>query len=80
VILIPNKVPPLPPAAEIKRLGQIVEGTPVQVGPPVPYSSAVPTRKKRMAITSEGPPAKALRPLKASLQAVTAFVKEYVDD
>ena len=80
VILIPNKVPPTPPAAEIKRLAQIVAGTPVQVGPPVPNALAVGTRKRRMAITSENPPAKQLRPFASAMGAVAEFVKEYVND
>jgi chromosome partitioning protein len=79
VVLIPNKVPPTPPAAEIRRLRAIVEGTPVQVGPPVPFATAVGTRKKRMAITSENPPAKALQRFAGALDSVATFVKEYVD-
>jgi len=80
VILIPNKIPPTPPAAEIKRLTRIVRGTPVQVGPPIPQALAVGTRKKRMAITSEHPPARSLRPVAAAMKSVAQFVKEYVGE
>ena len=80
LVLIPNKITPIPPAAEIKRLRAIVAGTPVQVGPHVPRANAVETRKKRMAITSENPPAKALRPVDLALRQVAAFIKEYVND
>lgn len=78
LILIPNKVPPVPPAAEIKRLRAIVEGTPVQVGPPVPRAAAVETRKRRMAITSEEP-GRYLRPVATQIHAVADFVEEYLD-
>lgn len=79
VVLIPNKVTPFPPAAEIRRLRAIVDETPVQVGPPVPLASAVATRKKRMAITSEAPPARPLRPVASAIHDVARFVKEYVN-
>lgn len=79
VVLIPNKIPPVPPAAEVRRLRTMVEGTPVQVGPLVPMASAVGTRKKRMALTSEEPPARALRPVSSALHSVADFVKEYVN-
>lgn len=80
LILIPNKIPSVPPAAEIKRLRGIVADTPIQVGPPVPRAAAVETRKRRMAITSENPPAKALRPVDLALRQVAQFVKEYVSE
>lgn len=78
LVLVPNKVPPVPPAAEIARLRHIIAGTPVQVGPPAPRTSAVETRKKRMAITSEHPPAKALRPFANAMEQLAQFAKEYV--
>ncbi len=77
VILVPNMVPASPPAAEIRRLQAIVAGTPVRVGPPIPNAVAVGTRKKRMAITSEDPPAKALRPIADAMKSVAESVKEY---
>jgi len=80
VILVPNMVPASPPAAEIRRLQTIVEGTPVRVGPPVPNATAVGTRKKRMAITSEDPPAMALRPVAEAMRSVAQFVEEYARD
>jgi chromosome partitioning protein len=79
VVLVPNKVRPVPPAAEIKRLRAIVAGTPVQVAGPIPMTSAVETRKKRMAITSENPPARQLRPVAAALEDLATFVKEYAN-
>jgi chromosome partitioning protein len=70
-------VPSVAPAAKVRRLGRIIEGTPVQVGPLIPAALAVGTRKKRMAITSEDPPAKALRPVAEALRSVADFVKGY---
>jgi chromosome partitioning protein len=78
LVLIPNFVPRVPPAAEITRLARIIDRTPVRVGPPIPFASAVGTRKKRLAITSEQPPAKALRAVATAYQAVAEYVKEYV--
>jgi chromosome partitioning protein len=80
LVLVPNKIPPVPHSAEIQRLRSIVAGTPVQVGPPVPRSTAIETRKKRMAITSENPPAKALRPFDLAVREVAQFVKEYAGE
>jgi chromosome partitioning protein len=80
LVLVPNKVPPVPPAAEIQRLRTIIAGTPVQVGPPIPRTTAIETRKKRMAITSEDPPAKALRPFASAMTQLTKFVREYVNE
>jgi chromosome partitioning protein len=79
VVLVPNFVPAAPPAAEVRRLRKIVEGTPVQVAAPIPAALAVGTRKKRMAITSEDPPGKALQPVANALHSLAAFVKDYVN-
>lgn len=80
VVIVPNMVPRVPPAAEITRLARIIEGTPVQVGPLVPAASAVGTRKKRVAITAEPKPAKALQPVADGMIALAEYVKEYVSE
>lgn len=80
VILVPNKIPPTPPAAEIRRLTALVKGTPVRVGPPIPHALAVGTRKIRMAITSEDPPGRSLRPVATAMRHMAEFVKEYVNE
>lgn len=79
IVLVPTFVPPSPPAAGIQRLRDMVEGTPVQVGIPIPTALAVGTRKKRMAITSEDPPARALRPVADAMRSLAEFVKAYAD-
>lgn len=78
LVLVPNMVPRVPPAAEIARLRRMIEGTPVQVARPIPEARAVSTRKKRVAMTSDDPPAKAIAPVVAALQLLAEFVKEYV--
>nr|ARX59558.1 putative partitioning ATPase ParA [Prescottella equi] len=80
VVIVPNMVPRIPSAAEINRLSRIVEGTPVQVGPLIPEVRAVGTRKKRVAITAEPKPAKALQPVADAMEALAEYVKEYVND
>jgi len=80
LVLVPNFVPPTPPAPEIQRLRRIIEGTPVQVAPPIPTAAHVGTRKKRMAITAETPPAKSLQKVAAALTNLSTFVKGYVVD
>ena len=80
LVLVPNMVPRVPPAAEIARLRQMVENTPVQVGPPVPLATAVGTRKKRVAMTSEDRPAKAVMPAVNAINKLADFVRSYVGE
>lgn len=79
LVIVPNFVPTTPPAAEIQRLRGIVGGTPVQVAPPIPTALHVGTRKKRIAITAETPPAKSLQKVATALTTLSTFVKGYVD-
>lgn len=80
LVLVPNMVPRVPPAPELRRLQGIVAGTPVRVGPPIPYVSKIGTRKRRMAMTAEEPTPKAFQSAVQSYRAlgdyVTAYVKE----
>lgn len=78
LIISPTMIPPVPPAAELRRLAAAVEGTPVRVGPPIPRVTAVERRTKRIAITSENPPAKVLQPVAEAYEATAKFVQEYV--
>lgn len=77
--IVPNFVPSYPPAAELERLRRMIDGTPVQVAPPIPAAAHVGTRKKRLAITAETPPAKSLQKVSAALHDLSAWVKGYVD-
>ncbi len=79
LVLVPNFVPTTPPAPEIERLRRIIAGTPVQVAPPIPTALHVGTRKKRMAITAETPPAKSLQKVADALGHLSDFVKGYVN-
>lgn len=78
LVLIPYMIPPVPPGSMIKRLEKVIDGTPVQVGPFVPFAAAVGRRTKRMAMTAEDRPAKALSPVVEGLKSVAQYAKEYV--
>lgn len=78
LILVPYMIPPVPPVNMIKRLEKIIANTPVQVGPFVPYATAVGRRTKRMSMTAEDRPAKPLSPVVEGLRNVAEYAKEYV--
>lgn len=77
LVIVPNMVPRVPSAAEIRRLAQIVEGTPITVAEPVPFVRGIETRKKRVAITSEDPTPKAYQAFAASVNSLAGFVKAH---
>ncbi|MFC9556065.1 ParA family protein [Rhodococcus sp. NPDC056960] len=78
LVISPSMVPPVPPARAVERLTRMIEGTPVQVGPPIPAASHVGTRTKRIAITAEEPPAKPLRAFAAAITDTAKYLREYV--
>ncbi len=78
LVISPTMVPSVPSASIIKRLERIVDGTPVQVSSPIPEARGVGLRTKRMAITAEDPPPKALAKVAAALEETAEFMKEYV--
>lgn len=78
LVLVPNKVPRIPPAPELRRLQAIVAGTPVRVAPPIPHASKIGTRKKRMAMTAEDPTPKAFQAAVQAYRDLGEYVKEYV--
>ncbi len=61
----------------VTRLGAIVEGIPVRVGPIIPRTDAIGIRRKRMAITAEDLPAKALQPAAEALRDLAGYVRSY---
>lgn len=77
--IVPNMVRRVPPAAELNRLASIVEGTPVRVAPPIPFSTPIETRKRRMAMTAEDPIPKRLAGAVAAFGDLADFVKEYAE-
>ncbi len=79
LVLVPNMVPRVPEAGGVSRLAAIVEGTPVRVGPLIPRADAVGNRRKRMAITAEDLPAKALQPVAEALRDLAGYVRRYPD-
>lgn len=80
IVVLPTKVRPVPAAVGLKKLDQITAGTPVQIAPPIPLVADLPKRTKRIAITSEEPPAKPFRLLAERYKLVSEFVKEYVNE
>ena len=52
LLLIPSKVPRTIPAPELRRLRRLVEAAKVPVGPVVPYSRPLETRKRRAAVSA----------------------------
>lgn len=78
IALVPNRVPRIPPQAEINRIERIVDGTPVQVAPFIPEGGrAVQTRKKRMAMCADDPPARAIVSVVEQFHQLADFVKGY---
>jgi chromosome partitioning protein len=77
LVLVPNMVPRIPEARGVARLASIVEGTPVRVGPVIPRAEAVGVRRKRMAMTAEDSPAKAVQPVVDALNELANYVRSY---
>ncbi|MDQ2851991.1 MAG: ParA family protein [Actinomycetota bacterium] len=77
IVLVPNMIHRVPPAAELARLERIVRGTPVRVGPPIPYVQKIETRKRRMAMTAENPSPKYLDRAVTAYRELGDYVKEY---
>jgi chromosome partitioning protein len=78
LLVVPNKVPPVPPAAEIKRLGELVRAADVKVAPPISEYRWLMRRKLRRACSSYQPvPLRAQR-LVDELHALAQAVKSYV--
>lgn len=78
LVIVPNMIHRVPPAAELKRLQGIVAGTPVRVAPPIPYAQKIEIRKRRMAMTAEDPVPKALDRAVTAYRELGEYVKEYV--
>jgi chromosome partitioning protein len=78
LVIVPNMVDNPDPIA-VRRLTSMVEGTPVRVGPFVPFAKAVGNRRKRLAITSEDKPARPLRPVAAAFRSIADYVRSYVE-
>lgn len=77
LVLVPNMVPRVAEAGGVARLGTIVENTPVRVGPIIPRADAVGIRRKRMAMTAEDVPAKALQAVTEALNDLADYVRSY---
>lgn len=78
LVIVPTMVPRVPPRGALNRLRGIVEGTPVQVAPPIPVCTALRSRKRRMAMSSQDPTPKAYQPIVAAFAELSEMVKDYV--
>ncbi|WP_204054760.1 ParA family protein [Planomonospora parontospora] len=77
LLMVPNKVPRVPPAAELNRLSRMVTKANVPVAPPVSYYSWLERRKIRIAVTSYDPVPARVQPLNDELRVVAEAVKSY---
>lgn len=75
LVLVPSMVPRVPSAAEIKRIGDLVAGTPITVAEPVPFVRSLETRKKRVAVTSDDPVPKSYAGFATAMQSLAGYVK-----
>lgn len=77
LLVVPNRVPPVPPAAEIARLSRLVKQAGVQVAPPISEYRWLARRKLRLALSSYDPEPARVRPLASELRAVAEAVRCY---
>ncbi len=80
LLLIPNLVPRMAPAAEIRRLRRLVETYEAEVGPLVRDCRALGTRKRHAAVVAEQPTAAVYRDFVASMREVAGAVRSYISD
>ena len=78
LVVVPNFIRRVPPAAEIARLTRMVDGTPVRVAGPIPFERSIETRKRRIAMVAESPVPKALQRVVAAFEDLADYAKEYV--
>lgn len=73
LMVIPSRVPPVPPAADVARLRRITEASQVPVGPPVSQYVWLPRRRLRMAVSAP-PVAKRAAPFVDEVEKVAEAV------
>jgi chromosome partitioning protein len=78
LIIAPNKVPAVPPAAELAKLERMVTKAGVRVAPPVSNYPWLPRRKIRVAITSYEPVPARIAQFDQEMRAVARMVHDYV--
>jgi chromosome partitioning protein len=80
LVVVPNRVPPTPPAAMLGALRRVIENTEARVAPPIPAAQAVATRRRRTAMVADDPPLKALVRVVDATRRVACFIQEYAGD
>lgn len=73
LMVIPSRIPPVPPARDIERLRTITQAADVPVGPPVSHYVWMPRRTRRMAVSAP-PVSKQGRPFADEIAAVAEAV------
>ena len=76
--VVPNKVPPVPPAAQLEKLTRLVTAARATVAPPVSHYVWLPRRQIRVAVTSYDPVPARIAGLDRELRAVADTVRNYV--
>ncbi len=77
LLVVPNRVPPIPPAAELTRLKQITTDARVPVAPPVSEYRWLARRKTRLALSSSDPVPARVAPFVRELRALAEVVTRY---
>jgi chromosome partitioning protein len=77
LLIVPNKVPSVPPAPALRRLGELTSRWQVPVGPPIPNTAALPNRQQRMAVTALDPTPARLSRYVTQLRALAEAVRIY---
>ena len=76
LVVVPNMIPRVPRAVEIKRLSELVEDTSVGVATPIPFVKGIGTRMKRVAITSEAPTPRAYIEFVEAIRSLADGIRE----
>lgn len=79
LLLVPSMVPPVPPAAGVRRLRELAERWDVRVAPPVSACAALPNRQQRMAVCSLQPTPARLARYVEEMRSVAEAVRTYGD-
>jgi len=78
MVIVPNKVPAVPPATQLDKLSRLVTAAAAVVSPPVSNYVWLPRRQIRVAVTSYDPVPARIAGLDQELRAVAETVRNYV--
>ena len=78
MVIVPNKVPTVPPAPQLEKLTRLVTAARATVAPPISHHVWLPRRQIRVAVTSYDPVPARIAGLDRELRAVADTVRNYV--